>query len=159
MYRIKPMKNGSRLGAVAVEFAVVAPVLLAIAVGLIELSRVYNAQNLLQTAAREGARFASMDRVGMLTGGETANSKIANDVKNYLASAGMDRDSIDVLIRDHNNPDLNFNLDDPANDLKLFDVTVETPYSSVSYTPVPEDNDYTLTASITFRNGRLTYSE
>lgn len=149
----------ARLGAVAVEFAVVAPVLLAIVVGLIELSRVYNAQNLLQTAAREGARFASMDRAGMLSDGETANAKLENDVKNYLASTGMDRDSIDVQILDHDNPDQTFNLDDPANDLKLFDVTIEAPYSSVSYTPVPENNDYTLTASITFRNGRLTYSD
>ena len=58
-----------RRGVVAVEFAFMAPMLLAIVLGLIELTRVYDAQYLLQTAAREGARFASMDRDGMLGDG------------------------------------------------------------------------------------------
>lgn len=156
------MKNTSqttRRGAVAVEFAFIAPMLLAIVLGLIELTRVYDAQYLLQTAAREGARFAAMDRDGMLGDGETANSKVTDDVKSFLASAGIPQDDIQVRILDHADPTKTFDLDDPDNDLKLFDVEIDVPFSSVSYTPVSEAHDYNLTGSITFRNGRATLSQ
>jgi Flp pilus assembly protein TadG len=43
-------------GAVAVEFAIIAPFLLALLVGIVEFSRVYNAQILVTNAAREAAR-------------------------------------------------------------------------------------------------------
>ena len=59
-------RASKRLGAVAVEFAVVLPFLMAIVVGLTELTRVYDVQNLLETGAREGARFAAMDRSGSM---------------------------------------------------------------------------------------------
>ena len=45
----------TRRGAAAVEFAVVAPVLVAIMMGLIQSGRGYEAKNLLAGAAREGA--------------------------------------------------------------------------------------------------------
>jgi len=143
-----------RRGAVAV-----APMLLAIALGMIELTRVYDAQYLLQSAAREGARFASMDRDGLLAEGEDTNTKLTNDVKNLLASSGIPAENIQVNILDRNDPVGPFDLDDPTNDLKLFDVEITVPYSSVSFTPVSTANDYDLTASITFRNGRATVSQ
>ena len=55
-YRVRSRQENSR-GAVAVEFAVMAPMLLSIVVGLMEVNRAYDAQNLMQTAAREGARL------------------------------------------------------------------------------------------------------
>ena len=64
--------TSKRRGAVAVEFALVLPFLIATIVGLIEITRAYDVQNLLETGAREGARFASMDRSGMLQEGETS---------------------------------------------------------------------------------------
>ena len=82
-------QSAARRGAVAVEFAAIAPLLLAVIVGLIELSRVYSVQNTLETAAREGARFAALDRSGMMLGGKTANQKLIDDVKNYLAPGGI----------------------------------------------------------------------
>src|ERR1044071_8259123 len=80
-----PCKRGAceRRGAGAGEFACVAPVLLAVVVGLTELTRVYNVQNTLETAAREGARFAALDRTGMMQSGQSANSKLISDVKNF----------------------------------------------------------------------------
>jgi len=152
-------RRGKRLGAVAVEFAIVAPMLLSIVVGLIELSRVYDAQNMLEAAAREGARFAAMDRSDMDLQGLTANQKMEQDVTNFLASSGIPASAIDVTIRDAEDPTLGFDLDDPANDLRLFEVQVEVSYSEVSYTPVDPDNDYGLSASVTFRNGRATLSQ
>ncbi|MDQ4501879.1 TadE/TadG family type IV pilus assembly protein [Sinomonas sp. ASV322] len=43
-------------GAIAVEFALVVPLLLLIIVGIVEFSRIYNVQITLNQAAREGAR-------------------------------------------------------------------------------------------------------
>jgi len=148
----------SRRGAVAVEFAFIAPVLLSIVFGVLELTRIYDAQYLLETAAREGARFAAMDRDGMVNDGETANSKITEDIKNFLETAGLPRDQLQVDILDHADPTQTFDLDDPANDLALFDVEIKIPYSSVAHTPVDPNSDYNLTGSITFRNGRATLS-
>lgn len=152
-------RQSSRLGAVAVEFAFVAPMLLAVVLGLIELTRAYDAQYLLQTAAREGARIASMDRDGLLQNGESSNSKMADDVKTFLSSAGIPEQNIDVKIVDYEDPTKTFDLDDPDNDLKLFEVEITVPYSSVSYTPVSSSHDYNLSGSITFRNGRAAVSQ
>ena len=148
-----------RRGAVAVEFAFVAPVLLAITLGMVELTRVYDAQYLLQSAAREGARFASMDRDGLLAEGQSTNDKLTSDVTNFLASSGIPACNIQVELLDHVDPTQPFDLDNPNNDLKLFDVVVTVPFSNVSFTPISGPNDYDLSASVTFRNGRATMSQ
>ena len=149
----------NRQGAVAVEFAIVAPILVACVFGLIELGRAFEMQNLLEVAAREGARFASMDREGMLDPNESANDKLVEDVKNFLATNGIDKDDITVEIKEFENPDQDFDLDDPNNDLELFEVRISVDWSTVSMTPVPASSDYALTASVVFRNGRATISD
>jgi hypothetical protein len=149
----------NRKGTVAVEFAIVAPVLLAIVFGMIELGRAFEMQNLLEVAAREGARFASMDRDGMLEPDESANDKLIEDVKNFLASNGIPRDDISVEVNDYEDSDVEFDLDDPANDLRLFEVSISVDWSSVSLTPVPSGQDHPLTARVIFRNGRATISQ
>jgi hypothetical protein len=149
----------SRRAAVAVEFAFVAPFLISTALGIIELTRAYDAQNLLETAAREGARFASMDREGLLEEGETTNSKLIQDVKDFLATSGFEPADIEVTISDADNPESPFDLDDPDNNLELFQVEISIPYSSISYTPVSAEHDFTMSASIVFRNGQSTLSQ
>ncbi|WP_425395473.1 TadE family protein [Aeoliella sp.] len=148
-----------RRGAVAVEFAVVAPILVGVMFAMVTLNRAFEAQNLLATAAREGARFASMDRDGMPDVGMTGNEKLAEDIKSFLASNGLEKDGVTVEVKDHENPSADFNIDDPANDLKLFEVHVSVDYSAVSYTPVSGDSDYTLSSVVVFRNGRATLSD
>jgi hypothetical protein len=148
----------NRQGAVAVEFAIVAPVLIALVFGMIEFGRAFEMKNLLEVAAREGARFASMDRDGILDPGESANAKLINDVKNFLASNGIPRDDIEVGVKDFENPEEDFDLDDPANDLKLFEVQICVDWSSVSATAVSAGDDYPLTGRVVFRNGRATIS-
>jgi Flp pilus assembly protein TadG len=146
-------QNNLRRGAVAVEFACVAPLLLAIIVGLMQLSRVYSVQNSLEAAAREGARLAGLDRSGMLLQNQTTNQKVASDVKNYLASNGINPNSVTVsVVKDGTTQ--TFDLDDPNNELQLFQVKVSVPYSKISYSPVQSQNDYNLSAGVTFRNGR-----
>lgn len=47
---------GSESGAAAVEFALVLPILVVLLIGIVEYGSVYNAQLMLTSAAREGAR-------------------------------------------------------------------------------------------------------
>jgi TadE-like protein len=158
MIRFRNPKRSKRQGAVAVEFAIVAPVLLALVFGMIELGRAFEMKNLLEVAAREGARFASMDREGMLDPGESANDKLIDDVKNFLASNGIPRDDITVGVKDFEEPEEDFDLDDPENDLRLFEVQISVDWSSVSATPVTAGDDYPLSGRVVFRNGRATLS-
>jgi Flp pilus assembly protein TadG len=156
--RKRTLAHRGRRGAVAVEFAVIAPILLSITVGMLELSRVYSVQNTLETAAREGARFASLDRTGMLMNGQTANEKLINDVKNFLAATGIAKADITVQVVDAETG-ATFDLDDEDNDLKLFEIKIDVPYSKVSLSPVKHYHAYNLSAALTFRNGRATLSQ
>ena len=54
------MSRASERGAVAVEFAIVAPVLVMLLLGIMEFSRAYNAQASLAAAAREGVRVMAI---------------------------------------------------------------------------------------------------
>lgn len=151
--------RSGRRGAVAVEFAVIAPLLVIITVGMVMVNRTFESQNLLEVAAREGARFASMDRDGLVAEGESSNVKLADDIANFLASNGIPRDKVNVSVKDHENPSLDFDIDDPANDLRLFEVHVEVDYSAISYMPVDVNSDYAMKAVVVFRNGRATLSD
>ena len=55
---MKPKRN--ERGAVAVEMAILLPVLLLILVGIVEFGRALNVQVSLTQAAREGARYAAV---------------------------------------------------------------------------------------------------
>lgn len=50
------MKKAAERGAAAVEFALLAPVLIVVLLGIMEFGRAYNVQVTLTNAAREGAR-------------------------------------------------------------------------------------------------------
>jgi Flp pilus assembly protein TadG len=68
-----------RLGVAAVEFAVCLPVLLLILLGLWEVGRMTEVQQVTWNAAREGARDASM--------GQTSLLSMANNLVVYLQSS------------------------------------------------------------------------
>ncbi|MET4144053.1 TadE/TadG family type IV pilus assembly protein [Arthrobacter sp. UYCo732] len=50
----------SERGSVAVEFALILPILVAVLLGIMEFGRAYNAQITVTAAAREGARVMSI---------------------------------------------------------------------------------------------------
>lgn len=54
------MPRASERGAVAVEFAILLPLLLMLVLGTIEFGRAYNAQITLTNAARDGVRVMSI---------------------------------------------------------------------------------------------------
>ncbi|WP_314191519.1 TadE/TadG family type IV pilus assembly protein [uncultured Arthrobacter sp.] len=55
------MRRASERGAVGVEFALLAPVLIMLLLGIMEFSRAYNVQTTLTNAAREGARAMAIN--------------------------------------------------------------------------------------------------
>jgi Flp pilus assembly protein TadG len=63
-------------GASAVEFALVAPLLILLVFGIVEFSITYNRQQGLHAAAREGARIASLP--------QTTSSEITSRVMDAL---------------------------------------------------------------------------
>ncbi|ALV42656.1 pilus assembly protein TadE [Pseudarthrobacter sulfonivorans] len=71
------MSRASERGAVAVEFAIVAPLLVMLLLGIMEFSRAYNAQASLSAAAREGVRV-------MAVTGKSSDAKTA--AKNTAAA-------------------------------------------------------------------------
>jgi len=151
----RPTKQKNRRGAVTVEFALIAPVFLTLILGVTEASRLFELQNQLSVAAREGARMAAMDRSGLVNEGQSTNTKVANDMKNYLEAAGIDPDDVNIQIVDHNDPSQAFNLDDPNNSLKYFEVRISIPYGDVSPMTPPGMEDHQLGAKIVFRNSKL----
>ncbi|MFL6099981.1 MAG: TadE/TadG family type IV pilus assembly protein [Actinomycetales bacterium] len=65
MTRSKPRGGRRDSGAVAVEFALILPILLLIVFGIIDFGRMLNAQITLTQAAREGARWAALGQSGV----------------------------------------------------------------------------------------------
>ena len=144
-----------RRGVAAVEVAFVAPLFVVLALGVSEAGRLYDAQNQLALAAREGGRLAAMDREGLLAPGQSTNAKIVADIKNFLISNGLPSDEVGVHIVDAYDHVTPFNLDDPANRLKLFELRVELPTSAIGGVEMSSD-DFLLVAKVVFRNGRST---
>ena len=95
-----------------------------------------------------------MDRKDLVGDGQTTTDKIINDVRNFLNTSGLPGDAAGVYITDPNNPQMPFDLDDPANDLQLFELRVELPYSEVRPLILWGGDDLTLAARLTFRNSR-----
>jgi Flp pilus assembly protein TadG len=145
---------GNHKGAVTVELAVIAPVLVTIVFGMVETSRIYEIQNLMSLASREGARVAAMDREDLLLEGQTTNGKVTADIENYLNALGFEKEHIDVQIT-HADSSTAFDLDDEANEFELFRIRVEVPYCETCDSPLPGLDKYIMSASITFRNGRV----
>jgi len=78
------MSRTSERGAAAVEFAIVVPVLVTLLLGIMEFSRVYNAQSELSAAAREGVRVLAV------TGNQASARSAARNVAVSLRPALQD---------------------------------------------------------------------
>lgn len=80
-------RSRRRKGAVIVEFALVVPFLFIIVFGVIDFSRAYAQLNAINSALREGARFASTLRESDFTAG-TYTADIKAKVQNYATVFG-----------------------------------------------------------------------
>ncbi len=147
-------RKAARRGSVAVEMAMIAPVLLIILLGTVETCRMCDVTNRLATAAREGARLAAMDRSDIVAEGQTTNEKILSDIQGFLAASGLPVDQTSVVIAERDDPDTEFDMDDPANELRLFQIRVTLPYSAMNPLAPSLANDYTLVGRVVFRNAQ-----
>jgi Flp pilus assembly protein TadG len=81
------MARASERGAVAVEFAILAPVLVMLLLGIMEFGRAYNAQASISAAAREGVRVMAVSNDK--TAARTAAKSAAVSLKPALTDANI----------------------------------------------------------------------
>ncbi len=81
------LRVGDERGAVAVEFALIFPVLVLLLVGIIEFGAMFNAQLLVQGAAREGARAMSL--TGDVAQAQAAALNVAPGLSPALTAADI----------------------------------------------------------------------
>jgi Flp pilus assembly protein TadG len=126
----------NRRAAAAVEFAVVAPVFFLMIFGMIEYGRMVMVQQVITNASREGARLAVLDGASF--------GEIEDRVNDYLEAASIDTGSTNVEV-----------LPDPPTSAAFGEpitVTVEVPFSEVSWLPSPMYlGGKTLTATTVMR--------
>ncbi|WP_442544829.1 TadE/TadG family type IV pilus assembly protein [Arthrobacter sp. KN11-1C] len=81
------MPRSSERGAVAVEFAILAPLLIMLLLGIMEFGRAYNVQVSLSNAAREGVRVMAISNDQ--TAAKTAAKNVAVSLNPQLADANF----------------------------------------------------------------------
>ena len=81
------MSRSNERGAVAVEFALLAPVLVLLLLGIMEFGRAYNVQVSLSSAAREGVRVMAI--TNNPTGARTAVKNAAVAVQPALTDSNI----------------------------------------------------------------------
>ena len=119
-----------RCGTAAVELAVVSPLILILLVGLLQVGRMVQVSQILNNAAREGARKAST--------GVNTYADVQTTVTNYLTNAGITNQSgltVTVYNVTQGNSGPQF---DPttANWVDQLQVTVTLPYSNIQLVPL-----------------------
>lgn len=116
------MPDSSERGAVAVEFAILLPVLLLLLLGIVEFGRAYSAQIALSQGARESVRIMA------ITDDEAAARSAATSSAGLLDPALM---TISISSRDPNDPSGPVIIDDCEPEHA---VTVEIEYDLASIT-------------------------
>lgn len=115
-----------RRGVAAVEFAfVLSLLLLPLLVGIWEVGRMVQMQQVLTNAAREGARQAAT--------GQYTNGQVQTIVTQYLQVAGVPTTNVTVNVSDLTNPSSDVSQ---ATYLDNLQVTVSIPYQDVSWSLV-----------------------
>ncbi|MFP3460148.1 TadE/TadG family type IV pilus assembly protein [Arthrobacter globiformis] len=90
------MSRKSERGAVAVEFAILAPVLVMILLGIMEFGRAYNVQTTLTNAAREGVRSMAINN--SQTSAKTAAKNAAPQLNPTLADGNITFSGADCTV-------------------------------------------------------------
>jgi Flp pilus assembly protein TadG len=141
-----------RSGTAAVELAVVAPFVIILLVGLLEVGRIVQMNQIISNAAREGARKAST--------GVNTYSDVQTTVANYLTRAGITNQTglvVNVVDVTQSNAGPTFNPS-TAVYLDQLQVTVTLPYANVQLAPLPGFSNYVISAqAIWFSNQDQAY--
>jgi Flp pilus assembly protein TadG len=118
-------RRQGRRAVAAVEFAVILPVILTLLLGIWEVGRMIEIQQILHNAAREGGRQAAT--------GQLTNAQVQTAVIQYLQTAGLPTSNVVITVKD---------LDTPANDvsnanyLDRIQVTATIPIADIRWTVI-----------------------
>ena len=128
-----------RKGTAAVELAVCLPFLLVLIMGIWEVGRMVQVQQLVANAAREGGRQAAS--------GQTSAASLKQYVVNYLNMNGLT--GVDLtMVTLTNMTDATRSDPTTATQLDQFDLTVTIPYSAIRYSTLAQITPTTtITAS------------
>lgn len=154
--RGSPLRRTLRRGAAAVEFALVAPVFVALTMGTIQAGIGISAAESLTSSLREAGRLATMEYDSRLQAKQTLNSKIVTDIRNFLTAEGIDGSQVTITIT-HAEGRLTgstFDLADAENDLKLFKIRAVIPYSALTNVTFYPNPVQTISAQIVYRKGK-----
>ena len=111
----------ARRAVAAVEFAAVLPAIMILLVGIIEVGRLIEFQQVLSNAPREGGRQAAT--------GQMTNAQVKQVVIDYVAAAGFTTTGMTVTVTDlTSGGDVS-----QANYLDRLQVSSTFPYSNVSW--------------------------
>jgi Flp pilus assembly protein TadG len=146
-----------RRGVAAVEMAFLMPLLLGLIVGIWEMGQFIQAQQIMNNAAREGARFAAqaiiINSSGTYTDITASGSapSVTNAVTQYVQASGIS--NITGLQVSFAFTTGNTALTDPYQGAQSqqFQVTVSMPYSNVNWSPLGLVNPSTIGASCTWQ--------
>lgn len=94
----------SEAGQTLAEFALVAPILVILIFGIIDISRAYNAWVTMQGAAREAARYGVTGRTDCGLGSSTRLSCIDHVAREHSKSLTNSGTSVDVEVRSWDYP-------------------------------------------------------
>jgi Flp pilus assembly protein TadG len=140
------MIRRNRKGAAVVEFAVVAPVFILLMLGMVEMGRGTQVQQVLTNASREGARLAALE-------GST-QIKVKQAIDAYLTASGVyGFEGVDSVGNPKGKPCTDAQVTMSPPDPKYGDpvtVTVTLSRENVSWVP-SRFITHDLTASTTFR--------
>jgi Flp pilus assembly protein TadG len=128
-------RRRDRRGAAAVEFALVAPLLFMLVLGMMELGRMLMVQQILTNGAREGARRAVLPGV--------TDAEVQAAIDSYMSNTGISGHTRLVSPSCTN-----------AEAGTPLEITVSLPYSNVSWLPLGTLRwlqGKTLTASVEMR--------
>ncbi len=146
-----------RQGSAAVEFAVVLPLLVLLLVGVWEIGRLIQLQQIMNNAARAGARLASQATI-INSNGTTTNvatstgsPNVTTTVSNYLQGAGIT--NLTGLQVTFQFTDGNTGLTDPYQGVKnqQYVVNVTLPYANLRWTNLSVINPTTLCGQCTWQ--------
>ena len=154
-----PQTPKKRLGAAAVEMALVLPIFMTLTFVSIETGHALNVSQKLQTVVRDAGRLAGKDiDPSLLAGGITANQKITNDIKNILRAEGYPVTNMGVTIvyADGASVGQTFDLGLASNAYKMFRITVTIPYNDVKMFPMGIKSAPVLKATLVASRGRST---
>ena len=110
--------------------AVIAPLVVGLLVGLLEMGQIVKVNQIVSNAAREGARSASTP---ITATGVNTYANVQTTVANYLTNAGITNQSgltvtVSDVTQDNSGPQFNPST---ANWLDQLQITVTLPYSNV----------------------------